>query len=151
MAVIRVTKQFKFEMSHVLWNYDGPCRNIHGHSYVLYVTVKGEPMLHAGNPKYGMVVDFGDLKKIVSDTVVKVADHSIYIGNNAPTETLATMKSMFERCEVVNFQPTCENLVAHFAEKIKLALPKSIHLFRLRLDETATSYAEWFAEDNPEK
>lgn len=148
MAVIRVTKQFKFEMSHVLWNYDGPCRNIHGHSYILYVTVKGEPVSDVSNPKYGMVVDFGDLKKIVSDTVVKIADHSIYLGNNAPAETISTMKKMFDRCEIVNFQPTCENLVSHFAETIKAALPAHIYLYSLRLDETATSYAEWFAEDN---
>ena len=41
MAVIRVTKSFSFEMAHALWNYDGPCKNIHGHSYKLFVTVKG--------------------------------------------------------------------------------------------------------------
>lgn len=148
MALIRVTKQFKFEMSHVLWNYDGPCRNIHGHSYTLFVTVKGEPVMDVNNPKYGMVVDFGDLKKIVTEKVIKITDHSIYLGSNAPAETLSTMKQMFERCEIVNFQPTCENLVCHFAETIKAALPDNIHLYSLRLDETATSYAEWFAEDN---
>lgn len=148
MAVIRVTKQFKFEMSHVLWNYDGPCKNIHGHSYTLYVTVKGEPRQKTDSPKYGMVVDFGDLKKIVSDAVINIADHSVYIGDNAPAETLSTLKSMFERCEIVNFQPTCENLVVHFAEKIRKKLPSYISLFSLRLDETATSYAEWYAGDN---
>ena len=41
MAIIRVTKEFRFEMAHALWNYDGPCSNVHGHSYILYVTFQG--------------------------------------------------------------------------------------------------------------
>ena len=43
-SVIRVTKEFSSEMSHVLWNYDGPCRNVHGHSYRLFVTISGVPI-----------------------------------------------------------------------------------------------------------
>ena len=65
MATIRVTKSFTFEMAHALWNYDGPCRNIHGHSYELLVTISGHPITDENSPKLGMVMDFGDLKKIV--------------------------------------------------------------------------------------
>ena len=65
MTVIRVTKEFRFEMAHVLFNYDGPCRNVHGHSYILYVTLAGQPMNSPGEPRNGMVIDFGDLKKIL--------------------------------------------------------------------------------------
>ena len=62
MAVIRLTKEFSFEAAHALDGYDGPCREIHGHSYRLFVTVKGTPAEDASNPKCGMVLDFGDLK-----------------------------------------------------------------------------------------
>ena len=56
MAVIRLTKEFSFEAAHALDGYDGPCREIHGHSYRLFVTVKGTPAEDASNPKCGMVL-----------------------------------------------------------------------------------------------
>jgi len=65
MAKIRITKQFTFETAHALYGYDGKCRNIHGHSYKLDVTVIGEPITDMDNVKCGMVIDFGDLKHIV--------------------------------------------------------------------------------------
>ncbi len=43
MAIIRITKAFNFEMAHALLGYKGPCKHIHGHSYELFVTVKGKP------------------------------------------------------------------------------------------------------------
>ena len=52
-------------MAHLLEGYDGPCRNVHGHSYKLEVTVIGTPLPDISNPKYGMVMDFGILKEIV--------------------------------------------------------------------------------------
>jgi 6-pyruvoyltetrahydropterin/6-carboxytetrahydropterin synthase len=54
MNKIRVSKEFHFEMAHALWNYDGPCKNIHGHSYKLIVTVIGTPLNDPNNPKNGM-------------------------------------------------------------------------------------------------
>ena len=77
MANIRVTKSFTFEMAHALWNYDGPCRNIHGHSYQLFVTVTGQPSEDLNDTKLGMVIDFSDLKRIVNQHVVEYFDHSI--------------------------------------------------------------------------
>lgn len=76
MALIRVTKEFRFEMAHALWNYDGPCRNVHGHSYILYVTLAGEPVNDPDHPRNGMVIDFGDLKKIVRENIVDRFDHA---------------------------------------------------------------------------
>jgi 6-pyruvoyltetrahydropterin/6-carboxytetrahydropterin synthase len=65
MTKIRVTKFYDFEMAHALWNYDGLCKNIHGHTYKLYVTVMGVPCNDSDDQKNGMVIDFGDLKRIV--------------------------------------------------------------------------------------
>ena len=56
--MIRITKIFTFETAHVLYNYDGKCKNMHGHSYKLFVTVKGIPINDLDHPKNGMVVDF---------------------------------------------------------------------------------------------
>ena len=149
MAIIRVTKQFEFEMAHSLWNYDGPCKNLHGHSYRLYVTVAGTPIIEVSNPKNGMVVDFGDLKKIVNEVIIREFDHAFMISNKVPGDYYARLGEMLEKLCIVDYQPTCENMVVDFAERIKKRLPEGIELFSLRLHETSTSYAEWFASDNP--
>lgn len=148
MSKIRVTKEFGFETAHALWNYDGPCRNVHGHSYKLFVTLIGEPVNDPADPKNGMVIDFGDLKKLVNKEIVKVFDHSVVISNNFEREKLQAMEKMFGNVLEVDYQPTCENLVTDIAGRIKSRLPANISLHSLRLYETATSYAEWFADDN---
>lgn len=95
-----------------------------------------------------MVIDFGDLKKIVSKHVVKVFDHSVVISNRVEKEKLEALNKMFGNVLVVGYQPTCENIVADIADRIIAQLPGKISLHSLRLYETATSYAEWFADDN---
>lgn len=147
MTKVRVTKEFRFEMAHALWNYDGPCRNVHGHSYRLYVTVIGEPINSQTDPKHGMVIDFGDLKKIVKTTIINKFDHSVVISKEAPHHLLQNIEQMFEKYDVMEYQPTCENLVVDFAGRLIEKLPENLKLFSLRLVETNTSYAEWYAED----
>ena len=149
MSSIRITKQFSFETGHALYGYDGKCRNIHGHSFKLYVTVIGNPIADSSHVKYGMVIDFSDLKKIVKEEIVDVFDHATVFNKNTPHVELA--KELSDRGHnvlLVNYQPTSEMMVIDFAEKIKQRLPKQTQLFSLRLQETATSYAEWFAGDN---
>jgi len=148
MTKVRVTKEFGFEMAHALWNYDGPCRNVHGHSYRLYVTVIGEPINSQTDPKHGMVIDFGDLKKIVETTIINKFDHSVVVSKEAPHHLLQNIEQMFEKYDVMDYQPTCENLVVYFAGRLMEKLPENLKLFSLRLVETAKSYAEWYAEDN---
>jgi 6-pyruvoyltetrahydropterin/6-carboxytetrahydropterin synthase len=146
--LIRVTKEFPFEMAHVLWNYDGPCKNVHGHSYRLFVTLSGTPSDNEDNPKNGMVIDFSDLKTIVKRQVVNIFDHSVVISSKIEKEKAEMFKKLFGNTVLVNYQPTCENLVADFAGRIGPNLPAGIKLHSLKLYETATSYAEWFAGDN---
>jgi 6-pyruvoyltetrahydropterin/6-carboxytetrahydropterin synthase len=148
MAKIRVTKFFEFEMAHALWNYDGLCKNIHGHSYKLYITVIGEPICDENNQKNGMVIDFGDLKRIVKSTIVDPFDHSLMIYKNAPHRKLLELDEMYERHHVVDFQPTCENMVEYIANTIIPLLPKGVCLKSVKLYETASSSAEWDADDN---
>ncbi len=148
MAIIRVTKEFKFEAAHALLGYDGLCKNIHGHSYILHVTVTGTPIEDENDTKLGMVYDFGDLKFIVNNEIVKKFDHSIILNKNADTANFENLTEMFSRKHYTNYQPTCENMVIDFVNKIKKHLPKEINLYSVRLYETATSYAEWVVTDN---
>ncbi len=148
MASVRITKKFDFEMAHALWNYDGACRNIHGHSYKLFVTVRGEPVEDESDVKNGMVMDFGDLKRIVQDHIVNKFDHSVVVSDRAPHDFIGRVEQMFEKYELTPFQPTSENLLLLFAEILKKELPSSVELVALRLYETENSYAEWLREDN---
>jgi 6-pyruvoyltetrahydropterin/6-carboxytetrahydropterin synthase len=149
MAKIRVTKQFTFETAHALYGYDGKCRNIHGHSYKLDVTVIGEPITDMDNVKCGMVIDFGDLKKIVKSQVVDKMDHAIILNKETPHIELAqTLKSSGHDVILVDYQPTSENMVIDFAKSIQNKLDPKIKLHSLKLRETGTAFAEWFASDN---
>ena len=147
-ALIRITKEFKFEMAHALKGYDGPCRNIHGHSYELKVTIAGHPITDENNPKLGMVMDFGDLKKIIRKTIVDEFDHALVLYNKMPESLIAELKGNFERILMLDYQPTSELMIVDFASRIKAELPEGISLKYLLLRETVTSYAEWFEEEN---
>ena len=149
MAKIRLTKEFSFESAHALDGYDGLCREIHGHSYRLFVTVKGEPSCDECDPKLGMVMDFGDLKPIVNSEIVDRLDHSFVLRDSEQNEELkASLGAKFSKVVLVDYQPTCENMLSDFAARLQRALPANVELYSLRLHETATSYAEWFASDN---
>ena len=148
MKKVRLSKEFRFEMGHALLNYDGLCRHIHGHSYKLTITVIGEPIEEGKDPKMGMVMDFSDLKAAVKEPIVDFFDHSLVINREAEKFLPAEPHDMYEKVHLLDFQPTCENLVLYIAEIVKARLSHGIELFSLRLYETATSYAEWYASDN---
>ena len=149
MSTIRITKQFNFETAHALYGYDGKCKNLHGHSYKLFVTVTGQPIKDNTNPKFGMVIDFGDLKKIVNEEIVDVFDHATVFNQNSPHLELANeLKNRGHYVILVDYQPTTEMMVIDFAEKISKRLPSHINLHSIKLQETDTSFAEWFANEN---
>lgn len=148
MDKIRITKQFHFETGHALYGYDGKCKNVHGHSYSLFVTVIGTPITNTSNVKYGMVIDFGDLKKIVNENIVDKFDHATVFNKNTPHIELAKeLQKREHNVILVNYQPTSEMMLVDFAKIIQEQLPKNIKLHSLKLQETATSYAQWFAKD----
>lgn len=149
MSKIRITKKFNFETGHALYGYDGKCKNVHGHSYKLWVTVIGTPIDDTNNVKLGMVIDFTDLKKIVKEEIVDQFDHATVFNKTTPHVDLAKeLKERGHHVILVNYQPTSENMIVDFAERIKGRLPQGIELFSLKLQETESSFAEWFASDN---
>ena len=145
---IRVTKVFTFDMAHAVFGYDGPCKNIHGHTYRLSVTLIGEQIADETNPKHGMVIDFTDFKKIVKEQVVDVFDHTLVLKADTPHAKIVGLTEQFERVIYSNYQPSCENLLLDMVEKISRHLPSDITIHNVKLEETPTSYAEWFACDN---
>ena len=119
---VSVTKRFTFEASHNLIEYDGPCSNLHGHSYKLYVTVSGYVDTVSDNITDCMVIDFKDIKSIVKKEVVDKLDHS-YLNK-------------------VFTQPTAEVMAVLIFQTLENVFPKDCTLEKIRLYETEDSYAE---------
>lgn len=152
MPRLSITKIFSFEGAHALMNYDGLCSNIHGHSYRLEVTVtRPELPTQAGSfietdltdPKNGMLLDFTVLKQKVNLSIIDVFDHSLILNGKMNAEIIQTLEKTYHRIITVPYQPTSENLLLDFASRLMQVLPSHIHLKRLRLYETATSYTDW--------
>ena len=148
MDKIRVTKEFRFEAAHALMGYDGPCKNVHGHSYELSVTVIGSPVSDTASAKLGMVMDFGDLKKMIKRNIVDPFDHALLLNAEVPQNGLQKSGEPFTNVVLVPYQPTSENFLIDFAKRIGELLPNGVKLHNIRLRETSSSYAEWFADDN---
>ncbi len=122
---------------------------MHGHSYKLFVTVKGNLINDLEHPKNGMVVDFGDIKQIVKSEIVDVWDHAVLINALSPHKELGEdLESKGHKVIYCNYQPTCENMLYEIAEKVKSRLPEGVQLAYLKLHETENSYGEWIAEEN---
>jgi len=150
MAILRLSRVFHFDMAHVLLNYHGKCKNIHGHTYRLEVTVKGAPCNDETSPMKGMLIDFSDFKKLIQNDLISVWDHALMIHQDSDPILLKALKDNYEKILMVPFQPTTENMICEMALVIKKLLPSNLQLFSLRLYETEKSYAEWYASENPE-
>lgn len=118
--MILITKIFKFDAAHTLPQYDGKCRNLHGHAYKLEVTVAGS--IQRGNSsEYGMIMDFSRLKEIVKEHVIDKLDHS-YLN------------------DIPGLYPTAELMLEWICEQLHSC---RLNIVRVRLRETDTSYVEW--------
>ena len=139
---VHITERFTLEMAHALRGHDGPCKHIHGHSYVLDVTLGGPPLRAPGDAKDGMVMDFTDLKTVMQTSVVDHYDHALVL-QRAEQGTIPVDDPLFARTRFTSWQPTCENLLLDMVSRIAAALPAGIELVHVRLQETATTWAEW--------
>lgn len=147
MSVVRISKEFNFDMAHALLGYDGLCSNIHGHSYTLVVTVTGIPVSDALSPKVGMLIDFKDLKAIIREHIIDIYDHALVLNRETPEDVIRILQKHYDKIVLQDYQPTTENMISDMARQISSLLPADLRLFSLRLRETPTSYAEWFASD----
>ena len=98
------------------------------------------------NPKNGMVMDFGDLKKIVNEEIIDHYDHAFIINHNMPQDFIDEVKRHYDRIIVLPFQPTTELMLIEFSKKIKQRLPDNVKLVKIFMKETEGSYAEWIEE-----
>ena len=151
--MIAVTKSFSFVIARNLMNHDGKC-SIHGNNYKLEVTVSNNVLSeNADESNYGMLIDFKDLNKIISDNVIEKYDHSLLVWkhrfDNFLNEILDEEISQ-NNIHIVTYRPTVENICIVMAKEIQIAIDKynkenntSVFLVKLRLYEADDSYAEY--------
>ena len=145
MDKIKVSKAFTFDMAHALYAYDGLCKNIHGHTYHLVITLEGIPIQEISNPKDGMVIDFKILKQIVQEQILDVFDHALVLNGRAEEHIPIKEKiqTQFEKILFLDCQPTAENLLIHFKNKLLPLFNDPYKLVYLKLMETPNSWVEW--------
>lgn len=140
MKQVKISKEFSFDIAHMLDGHDGKCRNLHGHTYRLQVEVSGP--LHADGPKAGMVMDYADLKMVVKQHVLDPMDHAFLYDTTSARETqVATLLQQLDsRVYGVAQRTTAENMACHIFETLRAqGLPVSL----VRLWETPTSCCEY--------
>lgn len=140
--MIQVTKIFHFEMAHAIYGYSGACKNIHGHSYKLYVTIGNDSSDDNYIPAPGFIYDFKLLKKTVNECIIQTLDHSLVLSREFLAQNYSFYKN--ENLQEWEVEPSAENILVYIKNNLKIVLPSEIKLLKLKLYETADSYAEWF-------
>tara|TARA_Y100000034_G_scaffold131519_1_gene192425 strand:- start:1028 stop:1465 length:438 start_codon:yes stop_codon:yes gene_type:complete len=140
-----ITKKIEIDMGHRVPNHKSKCRNLHGHRYVIEVAVDGEIMVEKGISNEGMVIDFGDLKKIILENIDEVFDHSLTLHNEDKFKPIFDkLVENGQKINYVNFIPTAENLAKHWFGLLKPKLvQRKIKLKFVRVWETPTTTATY--------
>jgi 6-pyruvoyltetrahydropterin/6-carboxytetrahydropterin synthase len=139
--MLKLTKIFHFETAHAIHGYEGACKNIHGHSYELHVTVTAAANTDDYIPAPGFVIDFKEIKKVVKEQVIVNLDHKLLLSKQFISENKYT--SQQENIKVWDIEPTAENLLLYIKKVLTASLPATVKLSHLKLYETKDSYAEW--------
>ena len=136
------------DTGHRVPNHRSKCRNFHGHRYRWEAELKGEVVTRDGASEEGMLIDFGDVSKILEEQIHDIVDHAfiIYVGDNEGIEAL-TVLGAGHKTLVVPFVLTAENLAkwafAQIEPFIETAYGNELRLAAFHVRETPKSWASW--------
>lgn len=135
--MLKVTKTVRFDAAHILTNHQGLCKNLHGHTYRVDVTVAQRP-----NDTGDMVIDFKDLKRVCEEVILERFDHAFVYDETSPgeSEIAAVLAKNSMRIVAMPFRSTAENLARHFFEELRSRIPG---LAGVKVWETPDSVAEY--------
>ena len=139
--MLKVAKEFSFDMAHLLDGHDGKCQNLHGHTYNLQVIVSGET--ENNGAKKGMVIDFADLKRAVNELIISPMDHAFIYDQSSERETKIAqlLQQLNSKTFALPVRSTAENLAQFIFQRLQENV--GFHLHSVRLWETPTSFAEY--------
>ena len=143
---ISITRRLEFDSGHRIPNHDGQCRHLHGHRYAIEVTLTGEVADHPGKADDGMVLDFGDIKRLTNQYVVEPWDHAFLVSKE-DEKLVAFLASLpNHKTVIMEHVPTVENLAnAAFAilqPVFNKAFGGRLELSAVRLYETPNCWAD---------
>mgnify|MGYP000570718295 CR=1 FL=1 len=146
-TAISITRRLEFDSGHRIPNHDGQCRHLHGHRYAIEVTLTGVVADHPGKADDGMVLDFGDIKRLTNQHVVELWDHAFLVAKQDTLlvhflESLPNHKTV-----VLDDVPTVENLVKFAFDRLSPIFAAEtqgkLSLFSVRLYETPNCWADY--------
>ncbi|MBS1920331.1 MAG: 6-carboxytetrahydropterin synthase [Bacteroidetes bacterium] len=144
--MISVTKIFRFEMGHAIDEYDGMCKYIHGHSYVLHVTVSTETKNSDPIIPPGFIIDFKELKSIVQDKIIHRLDHALVLSEQYVKKHPKNVGEG-QNLLIWPYEPSAENILFFVQQELQNSFPGNYKLVSLKLWETSDSFAEWTCQD----
>ena len=145
-TAISITRRLEFDSGHRIPNHDGQCRHLHVHRYAIEVTLTGEVANHPGKADDGMVLDFGDIKKLTNQYVVELWDHAFLVAkeDEGLVAFLATLPN--HKTVIMEHVPTVENLATAAFGILKPVFNKAfdgrLELSCIRLYETPNCWAD---------
>ena len=132
-TIHKVTKEIHFCYGHRLLNYSGKCKDLHGHNGRVEIEVSSDSLDHRG-----MVVDFGDINRIVKDWIDRVLDHKMLLSKDDPL--VKVLQDLNEPFVLIDSNPTAENIAKLIFD---YATSQGLPVTEVRLWETATSLASY--------
>ena len=128
-----------FDAAHFLKDYEGKCKNIHGHRWKVIVEITKETLETEG-PKRGMVLDFGDLKAVLKELCNELDHNLIYESGSLKKTTVQALQEEDFRMIEVPFIPTAENFAKYFYDRMK---EQQIPVHRVEVYETPNNFAAY--------
>jgi 6-pyruvoyltetrahydropterin/6-carboxytetrahydropterin synthase len=143
---ISITRRLEFDAGHRIPNHDGQCRHLHGHRYAIEVTLTGDVANHPGKADDGMVLDFGDIKRLTNQYIVEPWDHAFLVAqeDKGLVEYLNSIPN--HKTVVMEHVPTVENLASTAFKVLQPVFEKAfegrLKLASIRLYETPNCWAD---------
>lgn len=144
--MFKVSKEFSFDMAHILDGHDGKCQNLHGHTYKLQVEIASPALIEDGAKK-GMVIDFTDLKAVVKRAILDPMDHAFIYDQTSERESKIAnlLNELNSKTFALPTRSTAEEMARFIFER--LSQQEKLPVSAIRLWETPTSFCEYRAQD----
>ncbi|MDR1351259.1 MAG: 6-carboxytetrahydropterin synthase QueD [Zoogloeaceae bacterium] len=143
---MRITRRLEFDAGHRIPDHKSQCRNLHGHRYVIEITLEGEVQNAAGAADNGMALDFSDIKAIARKRLIDAWDHAFLVWreDRAVVDFLATLPD--HKTVLLDCVPTAENLARAAFDLLAPVYRENygprLTLNKIRLYETPNCWAD---------